>query len=517
MALVVPPPPNEKKRVKVYELRNNDWFDRGTGFCTGRVVGDESKIFVESEDHPERMLLETKIAKDDGHQKQQETLIVWTEPNGTDMALSFQEAEGCAAIWEFVSQVQMHLSALGGPDDTLSDDAMDNFANPLSLPEAKLVNLDEIASIMRTVITTPQGRDSLSKLVITEDYIRKLVPLVRDAEDLESLEDLHHLCNIMKILVLLNDTQIIEYVVSDEIVMGVVGALEYDPDFPTHKANHRRYLEDRSKYKEVVPIQDAAIKKKIHSTWRLQYLKDVVLARVLDDPTFSVLNSLIFFNQVDIVSHLQGNTTFLEELFGIIDDPQAEHLRQKDAVSFIQTCCAIAKNLQAPGRATLYTNFIQNGLLRVINFALLNNDASIRVAGTDILVAMIDHDATMVRAYIFKSIQDNKTPLTDTLIELLLVENDLGVKAQVADAIKVLLEPQQPPPSTDVMARNNGEFISKLRSTAPSNPQIDSFIQNFYDHSANKLFRPLKDLAQRKSRTSVPDPISVLIPKQMLQ
>ena len=32
-----------------------------------------------------------------------ETLIVWTEPNGTDMALSFQEPEGCAAIW-FVLQ-----------------------------------------------------------------------------------------------------------------------------------------------------------------------------------------------------------------------------------------------------------------------------------------------------------------------------------------------------------------------------------------------------------------------------
>lgn len=30
---------------------------------------------------------------------QSETLIVWTEHNGTDMALSFQEAEGCAAIW----------------------------------------------------------------------------------------------------------------------------------------------------------------------------------------------------------------------------------------------------------------------------------------------------------------------------------------------------------------------------------------------------------------------------------
>jgi protein phosphatase 4 regulatory subunit 3 len=60
---------------------------------------DEPRIFVESEDQPDRMLLETKIQKDDGYQKQQDTLIVWTEANGTDMALSFQEADGCAVIW----------------------------------------------------------------------------------------------------------------------------------------------------------------------------------------------------------------------------------------------------------------------------------------------------------------------------------------------------------------------------------------------------------------------------------
>ena len=32
---------------------------------------DESRIYVESEDEPERLLLETKIGKDDGYQKQQ--------------------------------------------------------------------------------------------------------------------------------------------------------------------------------------------------------------------------------------------------------------------------------------------------------------------------------------------------------------------------------------------------------------------------------------------------------------
>jgi hypothetical protein len=34
MAQPVPHQSTDKKRVKVYELRNNDWFDRGTGFCT---------------------------------------------------------------------------------------------------------------------------------------------------------------------------------------------------------------------------------------------------------------------------------------------------------------------------------------------------------------------------------------------------------------------------------------------------------------------------------------------------
>lgn len=126
-----------------------------------------------------------------------------------------------------------------------------------------------------------------------------------------------------------------------------------DPDFPNHKANHRRYLQNSSRYIEVISISDPNITKKIHATWRLTYLKDVVLARILDDPTFGVLNSLIFFNQVDIISYLQANPHYLEELFGIIDSPDTTLKKKKDAVGFIQSCCAIAKSLQAPPRTQL--------------------------------------------------------------------------------------------------------------------------------------------------------------------
>jgi hypothetical protein len=44
MALEVQPP-DGRKRVKVYELKDNDWFDRGTGFCTGQILGVSRRAF----------------------------------------------------------------------------------------------------------------------------------------------------------------------------------------------------------------------------------------------------------------------------------------------------------------------------------------------------------------------------------------------------------------------------------------------------------------------------------------
>ncbi|OKL57790.1 hypothetical protein UA08_07025 [Talaromyces atroroseus] len=535
MALAIKPP-QDRKRVKVYELRDNDWFDRGTGFCTGAIVEDIPKIFVESEDEKGRCLLNTSIGKDDGYQKQQgavswatgqtalilirsflliETLIVWTEANGTDMALSFQEADGCAAIWDYVNSVQHHLLALAG-DDALSDEAIEAYHQTIMLPAPELGNLPEIEQAVRSASLSQVGRDALGKFVLSDNYIDKLIPLVETAEDLESLPDLHRLCNIMKSLILLNDNIIIEHVVTDSIIIGVVGALECnyahryptqgtlltvadDPDFPTHKANHRQYLQDQSRYKEVVPMKDPMIQKKIRQTWRLQYLKDVVLARILDDPTFSVLNSLIFFNQVDIINHIQTNATFLKELFAIFDPRSTDQRRKDDAVCFIHQCASIAKNLQAPARAQLFSQFIGHGLFPVIAFAVKHPNPAMRTTGIDILVALLDHDPIMMRGYMLKAVNEKKTPLTDTLIDLLHTEDDLGVKNQLADAIKVLLDPQQVH-IQDPMGRLGTEFPAKAR---PANQIPDAFMQVHFDESAKRLFAPLKQLEGRPSLTDL--------------
>lgn len=109
-------------------------------------------------------------------------------------------------------------------DDGLSDDV--DQISPILLPNPDLGNLHEIENHMRAANSTPGGREALAKFILAQNYIPKLIPLVEMAEDLESVSDLHRLCSIIKMLILLNDTSIIEYVVTDSIVLGVVGALE---------------------------------------------------------------------------------------------------------------------------------------------------------------------------------------------------------------------------------------------------------------------------------------------------
>lgn len=93
-----------------------------------------------------------------------------------------------------------------------------------------------------------------------------------------------------------------------------------DPDFPGHKANYREFLHQTSHFHQPIPIRDTTIQRKIHHTYRLQFLKDVVLARALDDSTFNVLNSCIIFNQIDIITHVQQDHTFLREIVKLFVD-----------------------------------------------------------------------------------------------------------------------------------------------------------------------------------------------------
>ena len=78
-----------------------------------------------------------------------------------------------------------------------------------------------------------------------------------------------------------------------------IGALEYDPNLP-EKGNYRSFLRDVVVFKEPVPLRNPEIRSKIHQTYRIGYVRDVILPRTLDESAFSTLSSSISFNNVDV-------------------------------------------------------------------------------------------------------------------------------------------------------------------------------------------------------------------------
>lgn len=79
-------------------------------------------------------------------------------------------------------------------------------------------------------------------MLIEQDYIKQLTVVFDQAEDLESLEDLHALCSLMQTIrelidpnltkrtkltvVMFNDNTLLEYILQDDIFMGVIGIFE---------------------------------------------------------------------------------------------------------------------------------------------------------------------------------------------------------------------------------------------------------------------------------------------------
>lgn len=352
-----------------------------------------------------------------------------------------------------------------------------------------------------------------------------------------------------------------------------------DPEFPTLKASYRAHLSDPTHFKLVVPIRSPALLAKIHQTHRLHYLKDVVLARILEDSTFSMLNSAIYFNEVDIVNEIAGDNEFLRELFGIFDDededaggkkedkgkgkemvgpqlpssigpqlPSSATLiddgtpstpstssapptdRKHDAILFLQSFALMAKNLQLPLRAAFFRSLADRGLLRVIEMALTRdltrNDPQMRGAVIAILMSLVDHDSNNVRAYSLKRKNEGeaekearegtsgeagapagggqKKPLMEFLIELFIGEEDLGLKAQMSEALRVLVDAGGEGGPLEVRSLMLSSVTRRLMSASQApprmrqeDPEAEKFLQYFYDHCTGLLFKPLLDLPDR--------------------
>ncbi|CAH1953789.1 unnamed protein product [Acanthoscelides obtectus] len=245
-----------RRRVKLYALNaDRQWDDRGTGHVSSsyvdRLKGISLLVRAESDGS---LLLESKIQPDTAYQKQQDTLIVWSEGDNFDLALSFQEKLGCDEIWEKICQVQGKDPSVEITQDIVEEsederfDDMSDSSPPIELPSCELSRLEDISELIGSCLSSPMRKEKLAAAIESEGYIRKLINLFHMCEDLESLEGLHHLYDIFKNIFLLNKNVLFDTMFSDDLIFDVVGCLEYDPSSPQPK-RHREYLKQQARFR----------------------------------------------------------------------------------------------------------------------------------------------------------------------------------------------------------------------------------------------------------------------------
>lgn len=677
---------NDSTRVKVYLLQGEDWLDNGTGYCKGEVDPENGLPYfiVRSENDDSVIILKSYLTGTIQYQRQQETLIVWTDSSGKDLALSFQETLGCVTICDFLIEMQKTLC----PDISLyyvnGEEITELITGPITYPPLPEVDtLAIILLLLSQASSTQFARDKITEFVIEKDYISLLITLFDEVENKTDLDSIFLLKDIIKMLILYGSAKILEdFLLSERKLLGLMGILEYNNDANETKAFHREVIkskcfksviplessssesnteftgcaedskvnngditvskvgesqdnclntvesnteskgcdedsktcnedlaeskageledhssnyitpveepsksiipveepskfiapveepsktvapvEEPSKFitpveepsRSIIPVEDLTIFRK---DFYLTYLKDVVLVKFLDDKTYSLINSMIYHNQVEIIDYLK-NESVLRPLFSLYDDNdklaekredglalrREDRLRiKREGLKMLHQYVRIAKGLQIEQRSDFFSILVQSGLLKMITFALTDSDLIIRTLGTELMVIIIEQDISLVHKVDEiddefeietsekpegkKCESDASAKTTETLpirtkfnlsedmnlislLSKLLVEDENpGLKTQAFEALKMLLDPMIASDNdenggpNDMINPNSSFSFGEPRITSISksdNQQLEltqNYFRAFYSKVAPKLFKTLIDFSK---------------------
>lgn len=553
------------KRVKAYVLENNEWRDTGTGFCVGRlekndIQEDDNRLraflVVNNEDAPEEILLKSRLEGNIEYQRQEETLIVWKDLAGHDIALSFEESVGCDVLCEFIVQVQRKLEhnislvAVKSTENGVGS-VHEIITGPVTLPSRDWKqdehSLLEALRILNENVAFEFLKNETVEFVLRTDYLDILIKHFHECEQQKLPRDLLLLGSIVKTLILYNQRDILEQMVDDDKIMGIVGILEYDTEFPTSRANHRQCLDSYGPgFKEVIPIDNADLKTIIKKCFRLQFLKDVVLVRFLDDHNFNLIVDIILDLETCIVDFLQVDP-FLDKLMELYDDDKNfEDSFQKElpekrkcGIKLLHQCVQMSKGLDPIDKSKFYKTLVRRPLFKVLDYAFrVETDDSVRILATDTIITIIEHDILLIHSVQHEKkyheanesqkpqnhdSDDGKPTTKDMsllliLSTILLTDKSPGLKEQVAQALNTLLHPEgcfsaesdfdDSPPrngqgSTDFISdfnydlhvgsadvEKNPRLLNDGSETSPDFLLVEYF-SNFYSQVAPILFAPL--------------------------
>ena len=491
------------------------WDDYGIGyvFCASKINEEKEKIYkliMISEINNEEMFSIELNKNNIEFNYQRSTIMTWRESDGEDddSAISFQEKEGLIEIintiylcegkdlklenlleevngavnfLEVSVQNLPNLAKIINPEmsemrfnDFIRDLKNSNYEFILKLgeilkdEEKKIENLKTSASSNVDMEKNDENNNKDNK--IEEESDKKEIN--DNDEDIENnnynqqliyknlpMKNIHYIFNIFKNLILIGDKSLTEALLDDELYLITFGALEYD--FETMKSiPHRKYFKNIVKFKNPLNIKNPEIIKKINQNLRLTYLRDTALSRLIEDNAVKTINSILQYNHNDIIQFFLNNSIYLEML---LDQLKSEDLNiKKEACLFLSEIIECSKDV-IQTRSTFSEYLFEQGILniigKIIEDNLLNNKDDnnleikekkefIKITAVEIFIDVLTSIPIVILDYLK---QENDHNFLKQLTNIMLYSDNFGIKYEICQIYKTLIETQLKEKSSDRM------------------------------------------------------------------
>ncbi|KAL4492357.1 hypothetical protein ABPG72_005492 [Tetrahymena utriculariae] len=260
---------------------------------------EEDELKRLSRDVDQKIIIRFRFHSDNYYEKQNDSIIICKEKStNLEFAISFTDAESTNEFWEYIKK--NNGTNLAELPCSMNADQFDDLQMPhLSKLDETLEAIDlDLSHFCQGIVYKPEF---LEKLFETFDELE----LQKQTEKLEQI----HL--IVKKLILSNEQKLIMMLMNDKFFYACLGAFEYKRGAP--KENYRELQKNEARFKQIIEIKNNDILEKIHMNYRLQYIKDSVIASYIEESTSNTFNIIITRNNMEILEFIKEKH-FISEL-----------------------------------------------------------------------------------------------------------------------------------------------------------------------------------------------------------
>ncbi|KAI3644805.1 hypothetical protein MP228_010969 [Amoeboaphelidium protococcarum] len=444
--------------------------------------------------------LKHKITQD-VYEKQQNSLIVF-EYGDKEVALSFQNSQGCESILDQIYDVCLHVDALHGQ---LRQSPVQYSLNNGDHGNSQIIKQDFIQLLNMQlsynelpVLENAVGvvnRQNSQLLCQNVDKILKIVTqLFTLVEDLKMKDMIENCFSIMKTIVNLNDVEVTAAICkSQDRFIKVLGIFEHDPEYPMAEHSLRRPLiNSMNAFVNILQLDtQSQLLQKIHQTFRAQYLRDAVLSRLLDEGCFGSVNSFIMFNQSEILNelladnHQQALISICRRFKQLSIKSGSDSEQIMAMIRFIHELFSTVGDITLINKEDFFRLMASQGIVQELCKYLRIPLFSRLVL--DIIQVLQESDIKLLRQFVIAQQKYKVTNLLEDLIFLLNQRIILSDGALSDEELQISV-------AVDGARLQSFEVLFALLnvSTGDQNVESEQFLELFYMKYFEKLIAPLK-------------------------